>query len=134
MYRVHYYTYIPILIGGRKRYRIELPLEASPVAYKTLTSNMRVWDGQMVKNEPARSVALIQEMGRLVEVTGVLIKEVSNGHPCIVMEHLNIDGKMEFMIGDTNILCGDQNFVNFGIPNGKHIRIDIYTGECRIIE
>ncbi len=69
-----------------------------------------------------------------MSVIGEAIDALSINDPCIVMEHLTIDGKMEFMIGKRNILDGDLNFVNYGIPNGKHIRIDIYTGESRIIE
>lgn len=133
MDRVHHYKYVPILLGAERRYRIELPLGASPIVYKTLTTGMRVWDGQLIQSQQGRAVTLIREATRIVTVEGRLIDDLPKGSPCIVMEHLTIDGIMEFMIGNNNILNGNQNFVNFGIPNEKHIRIDIYTGESRII-
>ena len=126
--------YTPILIGAQKRYRIELPIESAPVAYKTFTSPMRYWDGQLIKSQQGHAEAFVRHNGILMTVEGKLVGQVLSGNPCFVMEHLTIDGKMELIIGDKNILNGNQNFANFGIPNGKHIRIDIYTGESKVIE
>jgi hypothetical protein len=95
---------------------------------------MRCWHGQLVQGEDGRATALIREGGTLVSVEGILVANLVNACACYVMEHLTVDGKMEFMVGDENILNGNQNFVNFGIPNGKHVRIDIYTGESKVIE
>jgi hypothetical protein len=134
MYRIHDYKYVPILIGGEVRYRVELPLGATPIVYKTLTTGMRCWHGQVVESSQGCAKALIQEGGQVVLISGDLVGPVHPEHPCYVMEHLTIDGEMELMIGDRNILNGDQNFVNFGVPNGKHVRIDIYTGASRVIE
>jgi len=132
--RLHYYKYTPILIGGQKRYRVALPIEASPVAYKTLTTNMRCWHGQLVKSRSDRATALVWSNSKLTTIEGKLINNIVAGHPCYIMEHLNINGEIDLMIGNENILNGDQNFINFGIPNGKHVRIDIYTGESKVIE
>ncbi len=134
MYRVHYYTYTPILVGAEQRYRLELPTDASPIVYKTLTNGMRCWYGQLTKSCYGQAGAFIREGGTIIEIEGKLIHNVANGGPCAVMEHLTIDGEMKLMIGPRNILNGDQNFINFGIPSGKHIRIDIYTGESKVIE
>jgi len=134
MYRVHEYKYAPITTGAEKRYRIELPLGTAPIVYKTLTTGMRSWVGQVLKVADGRARAFIWEAGELISIEAELVGKVNLDDPCFVMEHLTIDGKMEFMIGPDNILNGDQNFVNFGIPQGKHIRIDIYTGQSKVIE
>lgn len=134
MNRVHHYTYTPAVIGARKRYRLELPLGTSPIVYKTLTTNMRCWHGQAVEARQGRATAFIREGETLMTVEGLMVGPVEAGKPCYVMEHLTVAGEMELIIGDKNILNGDQNFVNFGVPNGKHVRIDIYTGEHRVIE
>jgi hypothetical protein len=128
------FEYIPILIGGRKRYIIDLPLGASPRPFKTMTTDMRSWDGQVLDVCGGAARALIRDARELIEIKGTIVAPIIINGPCIVMEHLNIDGRMDFMIGDTNILDGNLNFVNFGIPGGKHIRIDIYNGDSRIIE
>lgn len=134
MYRVHEYKYVPILIGAEKRYRIELPLGMSPVLYKTMTTDMRSWVGQIIKTRHGHATAFIREAGTLISIEGELIENVSRGSPCIVMEHLNIDGEMGLMIGENNILNDNLNFINFGLPQGKHVRIDIYTGESKVID
>jgi len=134
MHRVYEYKYVPIIIGAEKRYRIELPLDAAPIVYKTLTTGMRYWTGQVFEVADGHARAFIRQAGSLITIKADLVGKVSQGDPCFVMEHLNIDGEMEFMIGPKNILNGDQNFVNFGIPQGKHIRIDIYTGQSKVIE
>jgi hypothetical protein len=69
----------------------------------------------------------------MIEVDGRAGGILKEGGPCYIMEHLRVDGQMEYLITPENIQQGDDNFVNFGIPNGKHLRIDIYTGESRII-
>jgi len=134
MSKTFYYQYAPVIIGANQRYKISLPLDTAPVAYKTLTSDMRVWGGQLVKCAHGRATALVREAGRLVEVEGNMVEFVKAGDPCVVMEHLDIKGEMGFMIGSQNILIGNLNFINFGIPAGRHLRIDAYTGDSRIIE
>ena len=134
MHKMHYYQYAPIIIGATQRYKISLPSDTPPVLYKTMTTGMRAWTGQLVKCAQGRSTALIQEAGKVIEVDGMAIDWVKPGHPCVVMEHLNIKGEMEFMVGSENILNGDLNFINLGIPSSRHLRIDIYTGDSRIMD
>lgn len=134
MCKTFYYEYTPIIIGAAQRYKVILPVDASPIPYKTLTTGMRVWNGQVVKSQQGRATALVRDAGRLVEIEGQMVQFVKSGDPCVVMEHLNINGEMGLMIGIDNILMGDVNFINFGVPGGRHLRIDAYTGDNRIIE
>ena len=92
---------------------------------------MRSWDGEVVNVADERATALIQV--DTPPVQGKVIGAVQNGGPCVIMEHITIGGELEYMIGDRNILAGNLNFINFGIPNGTHLRIDVYTGESKVI-
>ena len=134
MYRDHVFEYAPILVGGVKKYIIGLPVEASPVRFWTITTPMRSWDGEVLWCGPERSVALVRSDGGMHPLEGRTMAPMKSGEPCVVMEHLQINGKIEYMISSSNIMDGGKNFVNFGIPNGRHVRIDIYTGESRIID
>lgn len=132
MFRVHHFEYAPIIIGARMRYRLELPVGATPRLYKTMTTGMRTWNGQVLKTSHGSATALLEP--NTSPVDGVVVGPIKTGGPCVIMEHITVDGYFQYMIGDKNILNGNLNFINFGIPGGKHIRIDIYTGESRIIE
>ena len=129
----HTLKYTPIIIGASQRYRLELPNGLTPVRWWTMTTDMRSWLGEVVEVTGGAAVAVVRQGSKLVTVTGHLSSAVKTGWPCCVMEHLRIDGTMEYLIGTINIQMENKNFVNFGIPNGKHLRIDIYTGESRII-
>ena len=129
----HEFIYAPLIEGGTKRYNIDLPDGQLPIRFWTVTSPMLSWNGEVVKTSPERIWAAIRHNGRTVEVNGFKTSAIDVGMPCIVMEHLNINGEMELMIGSINIMQTNKNFVNYGIPGGKHIRIDIYTGESVII-
>jgi hypothetical protein len=99
-----------------------------------MTTGIRSWHGQFLKSSHSGAQALVEHNGQIIEISGRLVSDIKPGSPCYIMEHLNIDGEMEFMIGEHDILVGNQNFVNFGIPCGKHIRIDIYTGDSKVME
>ena len=129
----HEFIYTPILIGGSRRYYIDLPVDAAPIRFWTMTTDMWLWNGQVTKTSQGRAWALIRHSNRIVEVYGVQVGVLVPDSHCCVMEHLNINGEMELMIGPANILDGNKNFVNFGIPGDKYLRIDIYTGDSRII-
>ena len=131
MYRVHEFEFCPILIGARKRYHIELPVNAVPRVFKTMTTDMRAWMGEVldIVDGKAKAITFNKEV-----YCGEVVHKLFIGGPCVVMEKLGVDGKMGYMIGAYNIMVGNQNFVNFGIPNGKHIRIDIYNGNSEIIQ
>ncbi len=126
-----YYNFTPILVGVSQKYRIELPAGPSPRPYKTMTTAMTAWDGEVLKTSGGSATALL--LGGM-EIRGKKVGPLQNGGPCVVMEHINIDGYLEYMVGDKNILSGNINFVNFGIPGGKHLRIDMYTGESKVID
>lgn len=134
MHRHHIFEYIPILVGGVKKYIIDLPVEASPVRFWTITSPMQSWDGQVLTYAPECATVALRVRDETVVVEATPIEELYPEFPCVVMEHLKVDGTMEYMVGKANIMRGGKNFVNYGIPNGRHVRIDIYTGESRIID
>lgn len=68
------------------------------------------------------------------EVECLSMGNLNVGHPCYIMEHINVDGYLELWITEKNIFQGNDNFINFGVPGGKYIRIDIYNGEFRNLE
>jgi len=134
MHRTHTFEFCPILIGGRKKYIINLPLDAEPITFKTMTSDMKSWHGQIKEKHNGTAIAMIRDNGQLIEVQGDVVGAVAKNGPCVVMEHLTIYGRMSYMIGDQEILQGNQNFVNFGLPGRKYIRIDIYTGDSIVVD
>ena len=136
MYRTHEFHFRPALLTTKRRYTIDLPSEASAVIYKTMTINMHSWDGELVKSYPEYATALVQEAnGDLLELQGILVSKMQLGNPCYVMEHLSIDGSMDYLISSNPLgLDVNINFVNFGIPMGKHLRIDFYTGDFKVVE
>lgn len=99
----------------------------------TLTTNMGLWVAEVVRTSSGAATAVTWHNGQMVEVTGRSFGILKEGGPCYIMEHLKVDGYMEYLITSENIRQGNDNFVNYGIPNGKHLRIDIYTGESVII-
>lgn len=133
MRRCHIFEYSPIFVGGKIRYILELPVYEKPILFKTMTTDMKTWFGE---------VKSVYKKGELTLATietqqGILLARVVSCvtvyGPCWVMEHLNVDGHMELLVASERLLRDNQNFVNFGLPQGKHVRIDIYTGEHRII-
>lgn len=91
---------------------------------------MRWWHGEVLSVSQGVLVAATR-YGR-IECKNIENLEV--GSPCYVMEHLNLDGKIDFWATRNNVIQGNDNFENYGIPGGKHLRIDIYNGDFRIIE
>jgi len=134
MYKVHEFKYTPLLTGVEQRYTIELPPERVPLVYKTMTSDMYCWDGELVKSLPGYAAAVVRHGNELVELSGRLHGKLKLGQPCFVMEHLDLEGDLEYLIATHRLDDVRVNYVNFGIPNFKHVRIDIYTGESRVIE
>ena len=132
--RKHQFYYKPALLPTEQRYWISLPADVAPRRWGTLTAPMGLWVGQVVKASHGRATALTWHNGEMVEVDGKAAGILKEDGPCYIMEHLKVDGHMEYLITPENIQQGNQNFVNFGIPKGKHLRIDIYTGESRIID
>jgi len=134
MYREFRFDYAPILIGASKKYIIELPIDSKPVIYKTMTTNMGSWLGEVdiIINADDGNTYVSAKTAR-GSLYGRVIGPVKKKHPCWVMEHLNVDGRMEYLVASEKLLDGNVNFINYGIPNEKYIRIDIYTGEYRII-
>ncbi len=138
MHRVHEFSYSPILIGGKKRYLLELPVDDKPVVFKTMTTDMGAWFGEVeliitnqdIVGDEGPMATVMTAKGALM---GRLIGPVTRKGPAWVMEHLTVDGRMEYVVASERLLEGNQNFVNYGVPQGKYLRIDIYTGEHRII-
>lgn len=131
MHRIHTFEFAPILIGARKRYHIELPVNEVPKVFKTMTTDMRVWLGEVLDILDGKAKVILSDKQVCV---GELIDHLIIGGPCVVMEKINVKGEVCFMVGNRNIMNGNQNFVNFGVPNGRHIRIDIYNGDSEIID
>ena len=133
MYKEFEFLYKPVITKEERRYTVELPEDSTPVSFWTITVPMMAWNGEVIWTSPGRAKAVIWHMNQLTEVEGIVTTPLVVGMPCVVMEHLDISGYLEYMIGRINIMQETKNFVNFGIPGGKHIRIDIYTGDHRII-
>lgn len=134
MYKIHEFTYIPILIGAKKRYILELEdLHKTPVIFKTMTTDMKSIFGEIksIYNNGKGIFAYVDIRQGTVEAR--VVGPVSPSHPCWVTEHLTLDGHMELVVSSKQILQGNINFINFGIPMHKYIKIDIYTGESRLI-
>lgn len=131
MYKVHTFEFAPILVGARMRYILELPINQVPRVFKTMTTDMRAILGEVVDIKNGRAKVILSNRQICI---GNVIDRLIIGGPCVVMEKINVRGNLEYMVGSKNILNGNQNFVNFGVPNGRHIRIDIYNGESEIIE
>jgi len=130
MFRTHVFEYVPLLIGGKKRYTIDLDVLDTPIAFKTMTTDMSCWNGQVIDIKNGRAKALIYtKHNGFSEVVGDLVDILVVNSPCIVSEHLKVDGKLDYFISSSNIICNNINFINFGVPNKKFVRIDIYTGE-----
>ncbi len=129
----HDFYYTSSVSEQEQRYTLELPLEATPVRWWTLTNNMGLWTGEVTEVTTDSATAITIHRGKLVEVSGKIAGSLKKGGPCYIMEHLSIDGIMEYLICSEIIQSGNKNFVNFGTPNGKHLRIDIYTGESKVI-
>lgn len=134
MYKEFDFLYKPVLNQAERRYVIDLPEDSTPVSFWTITVPMMAWNGEVISTSPGRAEAVIWQMGRLIEIEGFVTTPLVVGMPCVVMEHLNIDGYLEYMIGRINVMQDTKNFVNFGIPGGRHVRIDIYGGDARIID
>jgi hypothetical protein len=133
MYRTHVYEFVPKLIGGRKRYLLELPENQKPIVFRTITSPMYSLFGEVMKlyrkdEELYASVMTAQGL-----LDGRVVGPVSLKRPCYIVEHLSVDGHMEHLVASDDFRDGELNFVNFGVPGVKHVRIDIYTGEHRIM-
>ena len=133
MHRDHVFEYTPILTGVKQRYILALPVDLSPLVYRTMTTNMASWDGEVLWLNTVAAGAVIWHSGQLHKVSGCIFGKLDKGGPCSVLEHLNVDGEMDFIITDKENIQTNDNYVNFGIRDGKHMRIDIYTGEYRII-
>lgn len=133
MYKEFDFLYTPVITKTERRYMVDLPEDSSPVQFWTITVPMMGWNGEVIETSPGRAKAVIWHLNKLTTLEGIVTTPLVVGMPCVVMEHLNVDGYLEYMIGRVNIMQETKNFVNFGIPGGKHIRIDIYTGDSRII-
>lgn len=128
-YKTYSFEYIPALIGAKKRYILDLPTGEEPMVFWTMTTGMTDWYGEVlsVQGESAEFVC------RGFRGKGKLVEPIKIGHPCVVTEHVTISGDMEYLLSKEKILKDNNNFVNYGVPGGRHLRIDIYTGEARVI-
>jgi hypothetical protein len=133
MYKAFEFIYKPLILRLDIPYVVHLPEDSTPVRFWTITTPMMAWNGEVIEASPRRAKAVIWHNNKLTPVEGIVTTPLLVGMPCVVMEHLNIDGYLEYMIGRINIMDDTKNFVNFGIPGGTHIRIDMYTGDSRII-
>ena len=135
MYRIHEFFYIPKLIGAKKRYILELGLDEKPKVFKTMTTDMKSYFGHILdiydNKDDNHPYALVQTSVGTIEAR--VLGQVKPKHPCWVWEHLKIDGHMELVVTSERVLENNINFINYGVPLQRYLRIDIYTGEWRLI-
>jgi hypothetical protein len=103
MYRVHYYKYKPVLTAERK-YRLELPIGVHSRVFRTMTTGMRWWHGEVLEASQGRARALTGKG----EVECPAVGNLKVGHPCYIMEHINVDGYLELWITENNIFQGNE--------------------------
>lgn len=128
----HEFYYIPHLIGARKRYTISLRDGVRPRVFKTMTTDMRAWSGEVLAIERDLAQLCVIAHGQRHKVSGIIVEPVVVGGPAIANEHLRVDLVPEYLVSYRNFLVGDDNFVNYGTPD-HYLRVDIYTGQSRII-
>jgi hypothetical protein len=122
--------FVPILIGATKTYAIDMPSDAKPFWFKTMTTEMTAHKGVVERIHGRYATIRMNDQGFII--TGEIVGPVVRGCDGYAIEHLTVEGKLEYLISDYNFLSGNQNFANFGTPE-RFVRIDIYTGESKVI-
>jgi hypothetical protein len=129
------------ILAGTILHKLEKkPNEEWPVKFYTATHQMNDFIGNIVESdENSCSVRGVyngyMQVVRNVKI-GIDCHMAKKGERVMVTEHLNVDGKLEFLATKSRILIGDLNFINIGWSNGNKCRfqrIDVYTGESKII-
>jgi len=105
-----------------------------PVQFFTLTTDMRDFIGNITCIEYPLCKVRGMYRGHMREVKAKIAdKEINKiGQRTMVMEHVDICGRMELLATKKRHLKGNMNFVNIGWSNNKmarYLSIDIYSGE-----
>lgn len=128
--------------GPKQEYKISNDNEkAWPVRFYTATTNMVDFIGNVVRADDTSCSVRGVYRGVDREIGNVrMIDDVKPGQRVMVTEHIDVNGKIELVATTKRLLKDgreDLNFINIGWSDhhkSKVIRIDVYTGESRVIE
>jgi len=129
-------TFTPSITG--KEIVLLLDILGPFTKFYTATTQMKDFIGNIITtdNGICSIKGVYQGREQVVRNVKLLYNNAKNGDRVMVTEHLNLEGKFEFLATKHRILQGDLNFINCGWKDGNKVhyyRIDIYTGDYKLL-
>jgi hypothetical protein len=128
-------------LRGELVFSLPKPTSSSiPTSFFTATATMKDFIGNIVSINGKHCIVKGVYEGIMREVKNIEIVEenIKNiGDRVMVTEHINTCGTFELLASKKRILMGDINFINIGWKTDnktRYMRVDIYTGNYKIIE
>lgn len=109
-----------------------------PVSFNTATSpELKDFIGNVVAIYDGKCTVKGVYRGKIQEVRNIRIcsddiKKVKDR--VMVTEHMDVSGRLDFIATKKRVLFDTCHWVNVGWSNEKrcrHLRVDLYTGDCR---